>query len=36
MAGRPVREAMWDERQEWIRKQRESGLTVAQFCRQHG
>ena len=36
MAGRTVREAMWDERREWIRKQKESGLSVAQFCRDHG
>ena len=36
MAGRTVRDAMWDERREWIRKQRESGLSVAQFCRDHG
>jgi hypothetical protein len=36
MAGRTVREAMWDERREWIRKQRESGMSVAQLCRDHG
>ncbi len=36
MAGRAVRGTMWDERREWIRKQRESGLSVAQFCRDHG
>lgn len=36
MAERTVREAMWDDRREWIRRQRESGLTVAQFCRDHG
>ena len=36
MAGRTVRGTMWDERREWIRKQKESGLSVAQFCRDHG
>lgn len=36
MAGRTVRDEMWNERREWIRKQRESGLSVAQFCRDHG
>lgn len=32
MAGR-VEESVWAERREWIRKQEESGLSVAQFCR---
>ena len=32
MAGR-VEESVWDERREWIRRQRESGLPVARFCR---
>jgi len=36
MAGRTVREAMWGERREWIRKQRESGLSIAQFFRAQG
>jgi hypothetical protein len=36
MAGRTVREAMWDELREWILKQREIGLSIAQFCRDHG
>ena len=36
MAGRTVRDEIWNERREWIRKQRESGLSVAQFCRDHG
>ena len=36
MAGRTVRDEMWNERREWIRKQRESGVSVAQFCRDHG
>ncbi len=32
MAGR-VEESVWEERREWIRRQQESGLSVAQFCR---
>jgi hypothetical protein len=32
MAGR-VEESVWAERREWICKQEESGLSVAQFCR---
>jgi transposase-like protein len=32
MAGR-VAESVWEERREWIRRQQESGLSVAQFCR---
>jgi len=32
MAGR-VEECVWAERQEWIRRQEASGLSVAQFCR---
>ncbi len=32
MAGR-VEETVWEERREWIRRQQESGLSVAQFCR---
>lgn len=32
MAGR-VEESVWEERWEWIRRQQESGLSVAQFCR---
>lgn len=36
MAGHVVQEAMWDERRQWIRKQRESGLSVAQSCRDRG
>jgi transposase-like protein len=35
MAGR-VEESVWEERGEWIRRQQESGLSVAQFCRDHG
>ncbi len=35
MAGR-VEESVWEERREWIRKQRASGLSVAQFCRDNG
>lgn len=35
MAGR-VEESVWAERQEWIRRQEESGLSVAQFCRENG
>lgn len=35
MAGR-VEESVWVERQEWIRRQRESGLSVAHFCRDNG
>lgn len=35
MAGR-VEESVWEERQEWIRRQRESGLSVAHFCRDNG
>lgn len=34
MAGR-VEESVWAERQEWIRRQEESGLSVAQFCREN-
>jgi transposase-like protein len=32
MAGR-VEESVWEERREWIRKQQQSGLSVAHFCR---
>ena len=32
LAGR-VEESVWEERREWIGKQQESGLSVAQFCR---
>jgi transposase-like protein len=35
MTGR-VEGSVWEERQEWIRRQRESGLSVAQFCRDNG
>lgn len=28
-----VEESLWEERQGWIRRQRESGLSVAHFCR---
>ncbi len=35
MAGR-VEDSVWSERQDWIRKQEESGLSVAQFCRDNG
>jgi hypothetical protein len=28
MAGRTVREAMWDERREWIRKQSKAGCQL--------
>jgi len=28
--------AVWAERQEWIRKQIDSGFSVARFCREHG
>lgn len=34
MAGR-VEESVWAEREEWIRRQEESGLSVAQFCREN-
>ena len=34
MAGR-VEESVWEERREWIRRQEESGLSVAQFCREN-
>lgn len=34
MAGR-VEESVWGERREWIRRQQESGLSAAQFCRDH-
>ena len=32
MAGR-VEESVWGERREWIRRQQDSGLSVARFCR---
>ncbi len=35
MAGR-VADSVWVERQEWILRQKESGSSVAQFCRDHG
>jgi hypothetical protein len=35
MAGR-VDQSVWDERREWIRKQQASGLSMTQFCREHG
>lgn len=35
MAGR-VEESVWEERREWIRRQAESGLSVATFCRDNG
>lgn len=35
MAGR-VEDSVWSERQDLIRKQEESGLSVAQFCRDNG
>jgi hypothetical protein len=28
-----VEESVWEERREWIRRQQEGGLSVAQFCR---
>ena len=31
-----VEESVWEERGEWIWKQQESGLSVAQFCRDNG
>lgn len=34
MAGR-VDESVWEERREWIRRQEDSGLSVAQFCREN-
>ncbi len=34
MAGR-VEESVWGERREWIRRHQESGLSAAQFCRDH-
>lgn len=34
MAGR-VAESVWEERREWIRRQQESGLSVARFCREN-
>lgn len=34
MAGR-VAESVWEERREWIVSQKASGLSVAQFCRDH-
>lgn len=35
MAGR-VDESVWEERREWVRKQEDSGQSVAQFCRDNG
>jgi len=35
MSGR-IDPAVWAERQEWIRKQLDSGFSVARFCREHG
>ena len=35
MAGR-IEESVWEERRAWIDKQQQSGLSVAQFCREHG
>ena len=35
MAGR-VEESVWEERREWVHRQQESGLPVAQFCRDNG
>lgn len=35
MGGR-LDQSVWDERREWLQKQRDSGLTVAGFCRENG
>ena len=35
MSGR-IDPAVWAEQQEWIRKQIDSGFSVARFCREHG
>ena len=35
MSGR-IDQSKWVERQEWIRQQQGSGLSVAEFCREHG
>ena len=35
MAGR-VADSVWEERRDWIGRQQESGLSAAQFCREHG
>jgi len=35
MSGR-IEESVWEERRAWIAKQQQSGLSVAQFCREHG
>jgi hypothetical protein len=33
---RRIAESVWEQRREWIGKQQESGLSVAQFCRDNG
>ncbi len=35
MSGR-VEESVWEERREWVRRQRESEVSVARFCRDNG
>ena len=35
MSGR-IDPSKWIERQEWVRQQQASGLSVAEFCREHG
>ena len=35
MAGR-VADSVWEERRDWIRRQQESGLSVARFCQDNG
>ena len=35
MSGR-IDQSKWVERQEWVRQQQASGLSVAEFCREHG
>jgi hypothetical protein len=34
--GSRLDESVWDERREWLDKQRSSGMSVAGFCREHG
>ena len=35
MGGR-LDQSVWDERRQWLEKQRNSGLSVAGFCRENG
>jgi hypothetical protein len=34
--GSRIDQSIWDERREWLQKQRGSGLSVAGFCRENG